>query len=160
MEKSNVIPGFKKRIIIVIENIVTRRETSRCFHRYERVTRVVWPRVRVCVCVCASLRYSPAGRVGIGWRGGPIALHEGRRESNADACYFFSPLPLHPISSRLRGVNARVKLISPCLAFMATTQPADCCPWRGGIETGHGIKSNLDGSLLIHTGERCNALTL
>lgn len=52
MEKSNVIPGFKKRIIIVIENIVTRRETSRCFHRYERVTHVVWPRVRVCVCVC------------------------------------------------------------------------------------------------------------
>lgn len=54
MEKSNVIPGFKKRIIIVIENIVTRRETSRCFHRYERVTHVVWPRVRVCVCVCIA----------------------------------------------------------------------------------------------------------
>lgn len=66
MEKSNVIPGFKKRIIIVIENIVTRRETSRCFHRYERVTHV-GGHACVCVCVCVCIAAIFPGRESRDW---------------------------------------------------------------------------------------------
>lgn len=79
---------------------------------------------RACVYVCTATIFPGRGN-GIGGRDGPIALHGRRGESNADACYFLScpPPPCRPISSQLRGVNARVKLISPCLAFMATMQP-------------------------------------